>query len=293
MENDSREGKLKTIMSTNGPITLIEKTDAHQMPHRSVEIVGFNIELFGQELNFEIAAEKGWATLADIVPVARSISTKVALTVLKNLKQQGQNVPCCKGCSQCCYYLVPISVPEAFCMRRQILAMDPTRREFLVKRWLETASIVIENHQHSPEQNLTFTGSDISQISLWYSKIKLPCPFLSENLCTVYQIRPSACREHIVTGFSELCGTDTTKDLNVVNMPVSILDAMTQLTAQLEQSSPEAVMLPVALPWTQINLERDKRTWPAIEITERFADILQNMSSRNLSQLTPIHQPAY
>jgi Fe-S-cluster containining protein len=276
-------------MPTNRPITLIENTEAHQMMHRSVEVVGFNIELFNQKLNFEIATAKGWATLADIVPVARQISTKVALAILNNLKQQGQVVPCCKGCSQCCYYLVPLSVPEAFCLRRQILHMNPARREFLVNRWLETAAIVIESHQHSSEQNRTFTESDISKISQWYSQIKLPCPFLSENLCTVYQIRPSACREHIVTGSSGLCGTDTTRDINVVNMPISILEAMTQLTAQLEQSQPEAVMLPVALPWTQINLERDKRTWPAIEIVERFADILINMSSQNISQLIPIN----
>jgi Fe-S-cluster containining protein len=278
-------------MSTNGPITLIENPDAHQNLHREVEVVGFNIKIFQQQLNFEIAAAKGWATLADIVPVARRISTKVTLAVLNNLKQQGQVVPCCKGCSQCCYYLVPLSVPEAFSMRRQILAMDPARREFLANRWLETASIVIENHQQSAQQTLTFTESYIRQISHWYSQLKLPCPFLSENLCSVYQIRPSACREHIVTGSSNLCGTDTTRDLNVVNMPISILEAMTQLTAQLEQSQPEAVMLPVALPWTQINLERDKRTWPAIEIVEKFADILQNMSLQNHSELTPIHQP--
>jgi Fe-S-cluster containining protein len=278
-------------MSINRPITLIESPDANQNLHRTVDVVDFNIELFGQKLNFKIAAEKCWATLADIVPVARKISTKLALAVLNNLKQQGQDVPCRKGCSQCCYYPIPLSVPEAFCMRRQLLAMNPARRETLVNRCLETASIVIENHQQSDEQDLTFTESDISQISQWYSQIKLPCPFLSENLCTVYQIRPSACREHIVTGSSDLCGTDTTKDFNVVKMPVSILEALSQLTAQLEQSQPEAVMLPVALPWTQINLERDKRTWPAIEIVERFADILQNMSSENLSQLTPIHQP--
>jgi len=59
----------------------------------------------------------------------------------------------------------------------------------------------------------------------------------------------------------------------------------------LEQSQPEAVMLSVALPWTQINLARDKRIWPAIEIVEKFADILQDMSSQNLSQLNPINQP--
>lgn len=176
-------------------------------------------------------------------------------------------------------------------MRRQILDMDTARREFLVKRWLETAEIVIEKHQHSEEQTLIFTESDISQISRWYSQMKLPCPFLSENLCSLYQIRPSACREHIVTESSNLCGTDTTKDFNVVKMPVNILEVLTQLTAQLEQSQLEAVMLPVALPWTQINLERDKRTWPAIEIVEKFADILQNMSLQNLSELTQILQP--
>ncbi len=61
-------------------------------------------------------------------------------------------------------------------------------------------------------------------------------------------------------------------------MPISILDCLGQLAAELEQSDIEAVMLPLALPWVQENLERGERTWPAVAMVECFVEILQALN---------------
>jgi len=84
-----------------------------------------------------------------------------------------------------------------------------------------------------------------------------------------------------VTGSPSLCEAQWTDESHVVQMPVSILDALAQLTSRLELSSIEAVMLPIALPWAQANLERGWRTWPATMMVENFLDIVKAMASKN------------
>jgi hypothetical protein len=62
-------------------------------------------------------------------------------------------------------------------------------------------------------------------------------------------------------------------------MPVSIAQALGELTAELEGSEVEAVMLPFAFAWAQENLERSERTWPAEFMVGRFVEILKSMAS--------------
>ncbi|MCP4260660.1 MAG: hypothetical protein GY774_24515 [Planctomycetes bacterium] len=62
-------------------------------------------------------------------------------------------------------------------------------------------------------------------------------------------------------------------------MPVSVLDCLGQLTAELEQSDVEAVMLPLVLPWLHENLKRGERTWPAVKMVECFVEILQALNN--------------
>ena len=61
-------------------------------------------------------------------------------------------------------------------------------------------------------------------------------------------------------------------------MPISFFDCLGQLAAELEQLDIEAVMLPLALPWVQENLERSERTWPAVKMVECFVEILQALN---------------
>lgn len=53
------------------------------------------------------------------------------------------------------------------------------------------------------------------------------------------------------------------------------------LGCELEDTSAEAVMLPLALFWAQENVERAKQTWPAAMRVERFVEIVKLMASKN------------
>jgi Fe-S-cluster containining protein len=159
--------------------------------------------------------------------------------------------------------------------------MSTLQGRVISQSFLDTAKIILNEKPKIFEVNESAEASDQTQIialSKWYASLKLACPFLSNNLCTSYEHRPLACREYIVTGSALLCNNEWSDESQTVQIPISILDCLGQLAAELEQSDIEAVMLPLALPWVQENLERGERTWPAVTMVECFVEILQALN---------------
>jgi len=247
------------------------------------EIISFELDVAGKTVDFRIDVAAKQATLAAIVPLARTISTKLALTVLDSLSKNGQFVPCRKGCSTCCNYLIPLSIPEVFRLREELLAMPADYSSQILQSCVDTAERILDNKPptFSLKTSSKSARSQIGRISRWYGGLKLACLFLSDRLCTLYEQRPIACREHIVTGSPVSCKTGQRGEPNVVPMPVSILEALGQLTADLEQSDIEAVMLPLAFAWAQDNLQRAERVWPAVTVVKRFVEILKETAAKN------------
>jgi Fe-S-cluster containining protein len=93
-------------------------------------------------------------------------------------------------------------------------------------------------------------------------------------MCSIYDIRPLACREYFVKGSEKACagGCGTAEK---IQMPVRTAEVLTELASELEGTDPEAVMLPLVLIWHADNLSRSNRTWPAIEMVERFVEIVK------------------
>jgi Fe-S-cluster containining protein len=273
-----------------------------------VKTICFELDIFGRPARFGISIAQKRIRLSDIVPLARTLSTKVALFVLDRLRSKGEFIPCCKGCSACCNYLVPLSVPEAFRLREEILALPARQRRKVVQSCIETAKIILSKKPEEfeiTESAETNSRIQINKLSKWYASFKLACPFLSDSLCSSYEQRPIACREYIVTGSAQFCKNawlinDALKPLwrarsesHIVQMPVSVLDCLGHLTAELEQTEIEAVMLPLVLPWVQENLERGERRWPAIQMVECFVEILLELNGKQSKELSTNLQPCF
>jgi len=251
-----------------------------------IKIIGLELNVFDKPVHLRVCVAEQQARLVDIVPVAHKLSTKVTLAVLDKLRRDRKVVPCRKGCSACCSYLVPLSVPEVFHLRQEVLAMPADDQRTVMKSCLETARIILDNMPSDfdiSESTKVNGRTQASRLGRWYAALKSPCPFLSDGLCTKYDQRPTACREHIMTGSVSSCEAEGTDGSQVAQMPLSILEALAQLTAELEQSSIEAVMLPLALLWAQENLERDERTWPAVVMIQKLVEIVKAMTAQNFA----------
>ena len=272
-------------MADNLPITVLDESKNAEDNHSNgTKIIGLKLDIFDEPVHIRISVAQRYAKLADIVPLARTLSTKLVMAVLDKLRRDGKTIPCCKGCSACCSYLVPLSAPEVFRMREELLEIPAARSEAILKSSLEAAKIILDNipkNYDAKDSTKINRRTQLNRLGRWYTGLKLVCPFLSDGLCTSYEQRPTVCREYIVTGSASLCKDEHTDGSQAVQMPISIAEALCQLTAELEQSDIEAVMLPLALPWAQENLHRSERIWPATMMVERFIEIVTAMASKN------------
>jgi Fe-S-cluster containining protein len=260
--------------------------------NNSKKVIGLELDILGETLNFHIGVGKGRAKLADIIPPARILCNRITEIVLRRISGDGISIPCSKGCSACCdRCLVPLSVPEALRFKEEMIAEPSYRRESVWETCLRAAqlilgqrppdSLIYQTDASDPEQ-----AADLRLISDWYTSLNLACPFLINNACGIYEQRPLACREHFIKGSSAACrGQEELAE--VVEMPVRLPNVLGQLASELEGTEVEAVMLPLALLWCRENPERGERNWPAELMVKRFVEIVEEMSLSNMPSAAP------
>lgn len=247
-----------------------------------IQIIGLELGVSGKPLQLQIGVTDRPVTLADIVPLARELSNRTTQFVSERVQGGGNYVLCRKGCYACCRYLVPLSVPEVFRLRNEVMEMPSHQRESILRPWLQAAERVLQSVPSQLKDQAIKpqlqNSSNITEVARWYGGLDLDCPFLANGLCTIYEQRPIACREHIVIGSTPPSNSKCSCDGLVAQMPVHILDALAQLAAEVEGLDTEAVMLPLALAWSEQNIHRSMRKWPAPMLVERLINIVTNVS---------------
>lgn len=247
----------------------------------SGEIVRLGIKVFGKELDFAINVTGREAALSDIVPAARKISNKITNAIVQGLNEDDINVPCRKGCCSCCSSLIPMPVPEVFRMREELLSMPNKSSNRILRRSINSAVRILKKTNRSEYlKDFSKPGkNNVNDLNKWYGELHEVCPLLSGGVCLLYEQRPIACREHIVTGTADLCRQDKLSKPNVVSMRVSVVEALGEMAGEIEGTEVEAIMLPFAQAWVQDNLWRAERKWPAMEMVKVFTEILEHKAA--------------
>lgn len=277
-------------MIENRAVTLLDESDGAGKNSGGRATLRFELEIAGEPLTFGVQIVRGQVRLSDIVPLARSLSDRLCDATLRKLHAEDGEIPCRKGCACCCSYMVPLSVPEAFRLQEDLSAMPPQQGKTMLHACLAAAGKILQNKPGDLvcEGPLEANGLEqAGRIGQWYAGLNLPCPFLTDDVCVSYKDRPIACREHFVTSPAVLCLAGATPEPSVVPIPVSVLECLGQLAAELEHREVEAVILPLALPWTLKNHDRSARTWPTGMIVERLIEILRETTTKHESSQKP------
>ncbi len=241
----------------------------------SSAVFELRLDLSPKPVCVAIAATDQQATMSDLIPAARQLASVISITVVGNLRAQGQDVPCKKGCDACCDYMVSLSPAEAFRLAAEIENMaEPQRRQMLIS-FDEIARKILASPAPEPTAEA---------IDNWYRAMDLTCLFLGDHLCQQYEIRPIVCREHIVTFPATQCSQGDSHHNEPTKAAPSIAEALVELSAELEHQPPEAVMLPLAIAWAQVNDHRARQTWPAKLLAQRFVAIIQAAADKSARQ---------
>lgn len=249
-------------------IKLLHKYQQPNTDVHGIEIIKADIPIFDEEVHLCITVSDSQAALADIVPLARAISDRLSSAALDILDKTSQCVSCQKGCSACCNYLVPLSISEVFQLRKEIAAAPANYGRMILQRSLDSAKkILAANNQYEPDK-----------LNEWYAELNISCPFLQDGSCEIYEQRPLACREHLVLGTPQACKSHPEYEPEIAPAPVSILEALGQLRAELNGSNIEAVILPLALTLPEDYFGDSADKWPAATMVKRFIDIIKIMA---------------
>jgi Fe-S-cluster containining protein len=110
---------------------------------------------------------------SDAIPFVSSLQRSVD-QIVQSANTPGQKLDCTAGCSHCCNVRVEALAPEVFIIARVLKQLPP-----------ETVAAITER--------LRAHAAAVKGVSV--SDHRRPCPFLEENFCTIYPVRPSVCRK--------------------------------------------------------------------------------------------------
>ena len=96
------------------------------------------------------------------------------------------------------------------------------------------------------------------ETGLAYFALGIACPFLEEESCSIYEERPIACREYLVTSPPAACAEPTAETVVSVPLPTRVWAAMAREEKGFPGSEPApCVPLVVALRWAAAHLDAE------------------------------------
>ncbi len=189
----------------------------------------------------------GEVSMGSLLPALRTTADAFVAYGAELSATQGRAVSCAKGCGACCRQVVPLAHAEA----RRIAALleelpEPRRSE--VKERFAAAVNRVEAAGILPalDGRAKWEPGEATGIGLEYFHLGIACPFLEDESCSIYEERPIACREYLVTSSPVHCSAPTAESVEAVPLPTRVWAAMAREEKGLADAEP-APCVPLVL----------------------------------------------
>ena len=228
-------------------------------------------------LNTTLDVPTGFVPITSIVPVARRLGEEMLKLEELHSREAGDSISCRMGCAACCRMLVPLSPPEAFALRDYIAQLPEERQATLHQKIAESKSTLashdlLDRLREVADATRPIPDEELDPINRAYYALRHPCPFLENEICSIYEARPAACRELLVTSPAALC--DNLVENPVTPLPVSVRigTVLGLLWGAVTGSSPRLIPLPLALEWAEQHRDEASRTWAGSSLIDQMLD---------------------
>ena len=205
---------------------------ALELPTGPVRLVGFAFNLLG-------------------------LSSAAADMAQRQIEKLGRKVSCRKGCGACCRQIVPLSPLEATMVSEMVGSLAGPERGHVTARFADIEARLKETGLWDKLWRRIGdpfpTEAETRAIGREYFELGLPCPFLEDESCSIHEVRPSACREYLVTTPSENCADPFNRPIEKVNVSLRLSETFARLFAALLKETPRIVPLTLSLAWARQN----------------------------------------
>ncbi|WP_447974832.1 YkgJ family cysteine cluster protein [Nitrospira sp. Kam-Ns4a] len=244
-------------------------------------------------LTSTVEVPSGFVPVSAIVPVLRRVGEQTLALEERQAVAAGASVSCKKGCAACCRMLVPVSAPEAFALHAMVERLPEARRRALRAKVAEArgrldAAGLLGRLTAVAETDRQLQDEDLESLNRAYYALRLPCPFLEDEVCSIYEDRPAACRELVVTTPAEWCQDLLHHRVRPLPVAVRVSTALGLLWAELTGGPARLIPLPVALDWAERHEAERSRRWPGSALFEKAMDKVWWLLSKVFTEGSPV-----
>jgi len=220
----------------------------------------------GRPVTASGAAPPERTRLDQLLPALRALDDAVIEQAVRHHETPARRVSCAKGCAACCKAQpVPVTPPEAYALARLVKRLPPGQRRHVIAAFAAAVARLRETglfdiYMGKREEISREAARETAQR---YFNLKIACPFLVDDACSIYAERPFVCRQYLVTSAPALCADPLNAPVAPVPMPVRFASAMLA-TAEATLGTPQyTVPLVLALAYVEEKKEELERSFPA------------------------------
>lgn len=195
------------------------------------------IRIADTKFEWQVSVPQKTVPLKRLLPILQGLTDKIMEVAVSDVRETGAEISCTKGCGACCRQLVPVSRTEAIYLRELIDGMSEERRSE-IRRQFENAIERLEKSGLLARliSRGSSSGKDRTNLGLDYFYQSIACPFLENEACSIYEDRPLACREYLVSSPPENCQAPKKENISCIPIPARL----SQIIQKLENSDTDA-----------------------------------------------------
>ncbi len=252
---------------------------------RPVERLDVSIKTPAGPVTATVELPPGFVPVTQIVPLMRKLGEQAQAMEQQRAVASGRTISCAKGCAACCRMLVPVSPPEAFALRAMVAGLPAERRQAHLRSVADALAKLdrvglLARLRHLADTDRPMTDEEMEPINRAYFALKLPCPFLENEMCSIYEDRPAACRELLVTSPAEWCQDMVNKPVRALPVPLRVGPILGLLWSSLTGETPRLIPLPLALEWADRHEAENRSSWKARDLLDKALDQIWRFLSR-------------
>src|SRR6185312_753356 len=201
--------------------------------------VNFALDIGPSRLDASAVVPAGETNLTQMLPVLQDLSSNIINATVQIAENEGQSISCRAGCGACCRQLVPLSIFEAQVLADWIHTLPAERQSELAARF-DAALMQLESSGILPRLDPSVRSQDRTEsraLALEYLRLRVPCPFLENESCSIHPIRPVICREYLVTSPPANCVDPTVFPVVGVPQQLKFSHVLANLGAQVDPPS--------------------------------------------------------
>ncbi len=192
------------------------------------------VTLAGRPLEMQMTVPVDPVKPHRMLPVFQQMTNSFVGISVEAAEKDGRKVSCAAGCGACCRQPVPLSELEVYHLAEVVNEMPEPRRSEVRDRFARGNAHFASIGWYEKVQDCRKLAEDgrteeaartLEGLVLDYFSDGIACPFLEDELCSIHEVRPLACREYLVSSPPANCSQPNATSVN--RIPIALYPSKT------------------------------------------------------------------